>query len=108
MRLGSRLGPLDAACSCMCSQVTRTDVWHDPKVPKPCFQAAPSLELHGHQGHDRGVLMCGQEPAIISVAKFSPENYRPVGDLRYVTQTQGAELPWNGGRHSQYEVAPTA
>ncbi|CAE7834563.1 unnamed protein product [Symbiodinium sp. CCMP2592] len=30
--------------------VTRTDVWHDPK-----------------------------EPAIISVAKFSPENYRPVG-----------------------------
>eukprot|EP00929_Paragymnodinium_shiwhaense_P114080 TRINITY_DN823_c0_g3_i1.p1 TRINITY_DN823_c0_g3~~TRINITY_DN823_c0_g3_i1.p1 ORF type:complete len:354 (+),score=76.25 TRINITY_DN823_c0_g3_i1:154-1215(+) len=30
--------------------VTRTDVWHDPK-----------------------------EPAIVSVAKFSPENYRPVG-----------------------------
>jgi len=30
--------------------VTRTDVWHDPK-----------------------------EPAILSVAKFSPENYRPVG-----------------------------
>mmetsp|Transcript_25585 Transcript_25585/g.65236 ORF Transcript_25585/g.65236 Transcript_25585/m.65236 type:complete len:357 (-) Transcript_25585:190-1260(-) len=32
------------------AQVTRTDVWHDPK-----------------------------EPAITSVAKFSPENFRPVG-----------------------------
>merc|ERR1719230_1434284 len=30
--------------------ITRTDVWHDPK-----------------------------EPAIVSVAKFSPENYRPAG-----------------------------
>jgi ubiquinol-cytochrome c reductase iron-sulfur subunit len=32
------------------AQVTRTDVWHDPK-----------------------------EPAIVSIAKFSPENFRPAG-----------------------------